>query len=67
MEDKKTTEQEPQGGVGRTNFMAGQKEEPAQKQQYRDISDIDRQEGTLDHGVKGGNFDEEKIDPQANQ
>ena len=70
MEDKKNTEENRQGGVGRTNFIA-QDPQPTREDQdrsgSRDISDIDRQEGAMHHGTKGGNFDDRPAktkDPQ---
>ena len=61
MEDKNIRNE--QGGVGRTNFIKQheQKEEENLDRPgtgSRDISDVDRQEGNMNHGTKGGNFDD---------
>jgi len=58
MDDKKNTDNDRQGGMGRTNFLSEDPHDQSTQQHQRDISDIDRQEGTMHHGVKGGNFDD---------
>jgi len=61
MQEKRTTEETKQGGVGRTNFISqhsNNEQENAEVNSSNDISEVDRQEGSMDHGAKGGNFDE---------
>ena len=61
MQDNKPGDESRQGGVGRTNFIketSEQDQDPVNRIGSRDISDIDCQEGTMHHGVKGGNFDD---------
>ena len=62
MRESKTSDENLQGGVGRTNFIketTEQEPEDSNKPVSRDISDIDCQEGSMHHGVKGGNFDDQ--------
>ena len=63
----KVTEEVQEGGVGRLNSASQQEEgqrfgsksvEGQIGKQVRDISDIDQQEGNLNNGTLGGNFDE---------
>jgi len=59
MQEKRTTEETKQGGVGRTNFISQHSnKENADVDSANDISEVDRQEGSMEHGAKGGNFDE---------
>ena len=59
MQEKRTTEETKQGGVGRTNFISQHSnKENVDVDSANDISEVDRQEGSMDHGAKGGNFDE---------
>jgi len=60
MNDKENIPQRPGlGGIGRTNFI---KENEANIEKIsRDLSNMDRQEGDMDPGIKGGNFDEASI------
>ena len=59
MEDNKPTEQHQLGGAGRINLEKYYDEKGNLiKTSGRDISEIDCQEGTMHHGVLGGNFEE---------
>ena len=51
------------GGIGRTNFIKEKEAETANTS--RDISEIDREEGDMDNGTTGGNFDQD--DQNTNQ
>ena len=48
-----------EGGIGRTNAAAegGAQQQEQSRDTARDISEIDRQEGTMNNGILGGNFD----------
>ena len=46
------------GGIGRNNFIKENEENIANIN--RDISEMDRKEGNMDHGTKGGNFDQDE-------
>jgi hypothetical protein len=48
------------GGIGRTNFIKEKEAETANTR--RDISEIDREEGDMDNGTTGGNFDQDDLD-----
>lgn len=61
MEDKRTTEQDRQNGAGRISLDEKDcydEQGNLIKTSGRDISEIDCQEGTMHHGVLGGNFEE---------
>jgi hypothetical protein len=47
------------GGIGRAHFI--QENEANIEKVSRDISGIDRQEGNMDPGTKGGNFDQDSF------
>lgn len=68
MEDKKLTNLERQGGAGRVNLedqeCLDEQGNPI-KMSGRDISEIDCQEGTMHHGVLGGNFEEPAKEEEA--
>ncbi len=46
-----------QGGIGRINTASENQEQQQGQTETRDISEIDQQEGTMNHGTLGGNFD----------
>jgi hypothetical protein len=58
MDEKRNTVNENQGGIGRTNFIDNASSH-SQETGERDISSIDRQEGTMDHGTTGKDFNKE--------
>ena len=45
-----------QEGQGRISPVSGDKENVNTRQSQRDISQIDQQEGNMEHGELGGNF-----------
>ncbi|MBD0367075.1 MAG: hypothetical protein ICV53_13355 [Flavisolibacter sp.] len=65
----KVTEEVKEGGIGRAPSASQQEEgqkfggsatgNPKEKKE-RDISDIDQQEGSMNNGMLGGNFNEEE-------
>ncbi|HJW16794.1 MAG TPA: hypothetical protein VJ499_06730 [Flavisolibacter sp.] len=58
MNDKEIHPLKPDiGGIGRANFI--KENEPVTTNTIRDISDMDREEGDMNHGAKGGNFDQD--------
>jgi len=63
MSDKENISPKPDlGGIGRTNFI---KENEANIEKVsRDLSNMDRQEGDMDPGIKGGNFDQGSLDEE---
>jgi hypothetical protein len=46
------------GGIGRNIFIKENEANIATTS--RDISEMDRKEGNMDHGTKGGNFDQDE-------
>ena len=56
-ENKEKTVQEE--GQGRLSPVSGEVPNNKNRQNLRDISEIDRQEGDMDHGELGGNFNQE--------
>ena len=64
MEKPTSTENQRQGGIGRTNFIS-EEEKPDQKARDegkgRDMSTVDQQEGEMNNGVIGGSH--EKMSP----
>jgi hypothetical protein len=61
MDDKKKNEKLAEG-TGRLPYDK-QNDETLQEKAARDISEIDQQEGSMNHGAVGGNFDK-PIDEQ---
>lgn len=58
MNDKENHPLNPNiGGIGRANFI--KENETGTTNTSRDISDMDREEGDMNHGTKGGNFDQD--------
>ncbi|MGN6401499.1 MAG: hypothetical protein ACTHMD_13670 [Flavisolibacter sp.] len=56
MEEKRNaTDKEGAGGIGRNNFIKGnQSDKQNIENKNRDVTSIDREEGTMNHGVIGG-------------
>ena len=56
MEEKRNTkDKENAGGIGRTNFIKGDHNNKQNiENKNRDVSSMDREEGTMDHGTIGG-------------
>lgn len=56
MEDKRNAKgEEGTGGIGRTNFIQGdQNDKRNTENKNSDVTSIDREEGTMNHGVIGG-------------
>ncbi len=52
------TQDVKEGGIGRTHAATeGGEHQQEQENNKRDISEIDQQEGTMNNGTLGGNFD----------
>lgn len=60
MDDKNKQAQSEQGGEGRRVEHDSAEGRNINTTNNRDISDIDRQEGTMHNGRLGGNFDEDE-------
>jgi len=56
MEEKRSIRNEENaGGIGRTNFVKDNEDDKQNiENKKKDISSIDRQEGSMDHGTIGG-------------
>jgi len=59
-DDKHKQAQSEQGGEGRRVENESAEGQNLNTTNNKDISDIDRQEGTMHNGRLGGNFDEEQ-------
>jgi hypothetical protein len=63
MEEKRNTTDEGQGGIGRSKLIneePGNENEKLENVSNRNVSSIDQHEGNMNHGVLGGNFNEEE-------
>jgi hypothetical protein len=61
MERDQNKERKEEGGLGRTNFIDQNKDEEGSRQQDgRDISSIDQQEGEMNNGVIGRDWESGK-------
>jgi hypothetical protein len=67
MEEKRNTPNQDQGGIGRSNFInkeGGKAIEKPENVSNRNTSSIDQHEGKMNHGVLGGNFNQEQTNDE---